>query len=327
MIGIVAPSSVVPQIELKLGVEQLESEGFHVKIHPSSRKKHLYFAGYDKERAQALFDFAHDQAVEVIWAARGGYGSARLLPILDELTRAHGIPSPGKLLIGYSDATALFEYVRVKWNWSVLHAPMPGLRSFMQFKKDEWKTLLDWVKGSRPERPWGKKALKYVGGSAVRASEEISGEMAGGNLIVWTSLAGGPYFSSGIGKILFFEEISEHPYRIDRLVNQLDQASGFLGVRAVVLGDFLDCVDQVSLGFDEKLKVRRPIRKKINEKKLIPGIFSEIGERRGFPVFTGLPVGHGPGHYSLPMGAKYRLTSSGRLSLESWNWLESSTKP
>jgi muramoyltetrapeptide carboxypeptidase len=333
MIGIVALSSVVPKIELKLGLQWLKEREITAKVHPNTHKNFRFFAGTDEERARALFDYARDPECEIVWCARGGYGAQRLLPILDELARREGKPPAGKLLVGYSDATAIFEYVRREWGWSALHAPMPGLRSFLQLTSGEWKALDAWMNRKTPENPWGVRALKHVGGA--KAEAEISAEIGGGNLMVWTSLLGTPYFGENAGKILFFEEVTEYPYRIDRLVSQLDLAGAFNGVKAIVLGDFLECKDSVSLGLaamprrglkDPAIrkpspKQLKPIRKKLNEKKIIPEIFSEVGERRGFPVFAGLPIGHGPGHYSLPIGAKYQLTPRGELKLESWDWL------
>jgi muramoyltetrapeptide carboxypeptidase len=333
VIGIVAPSSVVPKIELKLGLEWLDREGLKAKVHPNTHKIFRFFAGTDAERAQALYDYAVDPECDVIWCARGGYGAQRILPLLEQLSLSKGDPRPGKLLIGYSDATALFEYVRKEWGWSALHAPMPGLRSFLQFKKEEWKALSSWVSRARPDNPWGPRGLKHMGGASARI--EICSELIGGNLMVWTSLLGTKYFPETMGKILFFEDVLEYPYRIDRLVSQLELAGAFEGVCAVVLGDFLQCADSVSLmlasmpkkGLKDPAirkpspKMLKPLRKKLDEKKVIPEIFSEVGARHGFPVFAGLPVGHGPGHFSLPIGARYRLNPSGHLALDSWDWL------
>ena len=121
-IGILAPSAQVPQIELNLGVEKLKNEGFKVKVHPQCRRSHLFFAGTDQERADAFADYAYDPEIDVIWSARGGHGSIRLLPFLEKMTRSRGRP-PHKLFIGYSDSTSIMEspislsrsvYVRVK---------------------------------------------------------------------------------------------------------------------------------------------------------------------------------------------------------------------
>jgi muramoyltetrapeptide carboxypeptidase len=331
MIGLVAPSSRVPRIELKLGVEKLRRAGLPLKVHPQCAKSFRYFAGSDEDRAQAILDYAADPNIEIIWCARGGYGAARLLPLLEKQSRRK--ISRGKLLIGYSDSTALFDFVRKRWGWSVLHASMPGLRSFLQVTPEEWRSLLAFVRKSPLDRPWGDLRLKHVGGTKPRSV--IEGEVIGGNLAVWSSLAGSPYFPQAKGRILFFEEVSEYPYRIDRMITQIELAGGFDGVKAIMLGDFLDCKDSApkslkkmpARGFlDPLLKKPKPedlapLRKTLNEKKLIPELFAEIGERHRIPVFAGFPGGHGPGHHSLPIGGHYSLTPAGKLELLDWEWL------
>jgi muramoyltetrapeptide carboxypeptidase len=331
MIGIVAPSSGVPQVELRLGVQKLKEAGFKLKVHPQCKRRHLYLAGTDEERAQAIMDYALDPSIDVIWCARGGYGAARLLPLLDELSKERVIP-PGKLLVGYSDTTALFEYVSKRWNWSVLHAPMPGLRSFFKFEPKEWESLLGFINKSPLERPWGRLKLKRQGGTKVQSA--IEAELTGGNLAVWSSLAGSPYFSGAEERILFFEDVTEYPYRIDRMLNQIDQAGGFRGARAIILGDFLDCRDSVPQALkkmpkkgllDPALKNPKPrdlepLRKALDEKKVLSLLFGQIAEKYQIPLFTGFPAGHGPGHAALPVGARYHLSSSGELRLTHWNW-------
>src|SRR5882672_7209077 len=128
-IGIVAPSSAVGQVELNNGVAHLRSHGFEVAVHPQCSRLHYTFAGTDAERAQAFYDFAADSAIDVIWAAGGGYGATRILPLLENRCEEFGNPRP-KLLVGYSDITALHEYARSRWNWASLHCPMPSAGSF-----------------------------------------------------------------------------------------------------------------------------------------------------------------------------------------------------
>jgi muramoyltetrapeptide carboxypeptidase len=325
MIGIIAPSSRVPKVELKLGVELLEKEGFQVKVHKQCSRHHRYFAGTDEERAQAFMDFALDPEIDVIWGARGGYGAGRLLPMLQKA----GVPK-NKLFVGYSDATALFEFVRGEWGWSVLHASMPGLRSFFKLTPAEWKSLIAFIRKTPQTQPWGKLKLKKVSGPG----ESVQGELIGGNLTVWGSLAGSPYFARGVGKILFFEDVSEYPYRIDRVLNQIELAGGFEGAKAIVLGDFLDCQDSVPMALKKmpkkglkdpsiknpKPRDLEPLRKTLNEGKLVPELFKEIGEKYNLPVFSGFPAGHGPGHFSLPIGATYTITAEGMISLSKWSW-------
>src|SRR4051812_41762156 len=105
-VGVVATSSVVPPVELELGVEKLKESGLDVRVHPCCLKQYLTYAGNDQQRAAAFWELDWDRDINVLWAARGGYGATRLLPILEAWTVRHGIP-PRKLLVGYSDITAL----------------------------------------------------------------------------------------------------------------------------------------------------------------------------------------------------------------------------
>src|SRR5204863_1995083 len=133
-IGIIAASSVVPKAELNLGIAHLRDAGFEVTVHPHVLEHHFTFAGSDERRANALYEFACDERFDVLWLARGGYGATRILPLLDRLTSERGAPPRGKLLVGYSDVTVLHEFVRGRWNWASLHAPMPAAISFATLK-------------------------------------------------------------------------------------------------------------------------------------------------------------------------------------------------
>ena len=116
MIGVFAPSNKLPAVEFGIGLEHLRRAGLEVQVHPQCENADFLFAGTDRERAYAFHDFARDPKISVLWCARGGYGAVRLLPLLDQLT-AKKKPPKGKLLVGYSDATILLEYVRARWGW------------------------------------------------------------------------------------------------------------------------------------------------------------------------------------------------------------------
>src|SRR5256714_2949998 len=141
-VGIFAASSIVPEIEFTAGIEHLRASNFTPVIHAQVSKHHFIWPGTDEERAGAIYEYAIDPTIKVLWAARGGYGAGRLLPLLDELTRENGVP-PKKLLIGYSDVTVLHEFVRTRWGWSTLHAPMPAASNFS--KLDDWQSIADLV--------------------------------------------------------------------------------------------------------------------------------------------------------------------------------------
>ena len=86
-IGLVAPSSQVPAIELQLGIEKLKSAGFSVFSSPQVKKSDLFFSGTDRDRAAAFWKMAHSDRAEILWAARGGYGAARILPLLESFAK------------------------------------------------------------------------------------------------------------------------------------------------------------------------------------------------------------------------------------------------
>lgn len=314
-VGIMAPSSVVPRIEFKRGTERLKDAGFKLRIHPQCKERHLFYAGDDESRASALFDFAMDPGIEILWSARGGYGAPSLLPLLEKMTAQKGMPER-KLLVGYSDSTALLEFARTRWGWPVLHAPMPGLEEFSDIPQAQFNKIVDWVRAGNASQPWGTRKLKFV-----RGGRTLEGELIGGNLSVWAALAGTPYRGKTKGKILFLEDISESPSRIDRMIHQIAQSGGFEGVQAVILGTFTECEDRVPQVLSKKGKgLRAPLRTRVSWDTVAREIFGWIGEEYGIPVAYGLPVGHGAGMNGLPLGAKYRLGKDGSLKLLDWKW-------
>ena len=334
-IGIVAPSSQVPQVELTLGIQKLREVGFEVVVHPQCKKSHLFFAGQDELRAQAFFEFAQDPQIEVLWCARGGYGAIRLLALLEKLTSEKGAPPP-KLLVGYSDITALMDFVQKRWGWQVLHAPLPSLRKFSLLPQKDWRSIQDWVRKKPAHAPWEEKKLKFWSTPPTRT---LQGVLEGGNLTVWTSLIGTPYQPDMRGKFVFFEDVDEALYRMDRMLQQIHLSGALTGVRAIVLGNFLNCKDASASVLSHlpaprnrtrvleapKAQSLRPLRKVFSAEAGLKKIWGEFGERLGVPVVFGLPVGHGPQVSPLPLGARYELTPQGKLKLLQWEWLEEKT--
>jgi muramoyltetrapeptide carboxypeptidase len=318
-VGIVAPSSAVGQVELGNGVARLREGGFDVVVHPKCARLHYTFAGADRERAEALFGYARDPNVDVVWAAGGGYGATRLLPLLDAMTQTRGKP-PRKLLLGYSDVTVLHEYVRSRWGWSTLHFPMPSAASFCRIEPRQFQAAVALVNGRRPdEEIWG--AAKFL---ANPPTQPIRGMIVGGNLSLWAALAGTPYEpATPRGRFVFLEDIDEAPYRIDRMTTQLVQSGAFDGAAAIVLGDFTNCEDnnvaQVLAADGSGQKV--PLRPRISLEQAMEETFARLGRERGITVAAGLPVGHGPNYAPLPLGAEYELGVDGRLKLVEWDWL------
>jgi muramoyltetrapeptide carboxypeptidase len=316
-VGIFAASSVVPQVEFRGGVEHLRVNGFDPRVQPQvSGPQDFIFPGSDEERAETLHRLATDPSLKILWAARGGYGAARLLPLLDRLTRERGAPPRGKLLVGYSDVTVLHEFVRTRWGWSTLHAAMPAEAKFPSLAPAEWTALDAYVRGAdAPDVPWAHSPLRWI---TAPPPAPIHAELVGGNLSLWIALCGTPYATPGAGRIIFLEDVGEAFYRIDRMVVQLEQSGALANAAAVVLGDFTGCNDENNQCLaDPQTGEKKPLRQTFQQ----PEAFAHIFGRLGIPVAQGLPVGHGPRNSPLPLGARYELAPNGRLQLLEWDWL------
>ncbi len=326
-IAIVATSSTVPQVELKLGVEKLKHLGFEVFVHPICRARETFYAGSARARAKAFLEVASRKDIDVVWCARGGYGANQLLPHLKAARRKRGLPP--KLLVGYSDITALFQFVKREWKWNSLHFPMPASHSFFLASALDWKAAVAWIRGKSVAAPWNGMKLNQIY-SPKRGA--YRGEIVGGNLAVWSALAGTPFQTNARGKILFFEEIGENLSRVDRMVEQVKQAGMLDGVRAIVLGDFFNCEDSPPRFLIKKPKLGdtdhersffsappttllKEIRAKIPKSRGIFEIFLRLGRELGVPIFWTLPVGHGPHFSPLPMGATLSIDRQGRVQL------------
>ncbi len=333
-IGIVSPCSATPQIELAMGVDRLRDAGLKVQVHEQCARQHFWFAGTDEQRAGAFYDFACDPSIDVIWSARGGSGGPRLLPILDQLTRQHGQP-PRKLLVGYSDVTSLHHYVRLRWNWSTLHASMPA-SDFYDISDEHFQAMLALVRRQCVPMPWKDSPLQFL---TDTPTESVTGTLVGGNLAVWNYLTGTPWQPRDMaGKLLFFEDLSEGYYRIDAMLTQIEQAGGLDGLAGIVLGEFTACDDDVAQVLKEKPSPDQakqawqnkagqptiPLRPTYDQLDALTEIFATRGKRNGFPVAYGLPVGHGPVYAPLPLHADYTLTPDGRFELNDWDWLNRS---
>ncbi len=330
-VGIVAPSSKVPEVEFQLGLEHLRAHGFEPVVHPQVLESSLFFAGTDESRAQGVWDFAWGDDLSILWAARGGYGSMRILPFLEKWTKKYGKPKR-KLMVGFSDATALLEWVRVNWGWRTLHAPMPGLRKFCLLPETEWKPLVQALRTGKWSAPWEKLRYEWVG-STPRA--DLEAPVVGGNLTVWCSLIGTPYAGNARGKILFLEDVDENLYRVDRMVQQMVHAQAFKGVKAVVLGNFSGCTDTVAKVLKQGAQAGdgrsitdlithprpedlEPLRETGEANEVLAKIFEFVSRECGVPVLRELPVGHGPGKSPLPLGARMKLSRQGKVRIVKW---------
>ena len=245
--------------------------------------QHLYFAADDARRAAQFESLYCDPAVKALFFTRGGYGAARMLPLLDGPKLA---AAPEKLVVGFSDATALFAWLHTVAGVSVLHGPCVAAAGFLGAPPEaaELEALRRalFEPGHRPAF-----SVNALPGAAAR-TREVEGVVLGGSLAVLVTVLGTPWEPDTRGAILFLEDVNEAPYRIDRMLTHLRTAGKFEGLGGIVFGHFRDCDGDPPGLLDEVLR--------------------DLFRKAPFPVATGLPAGHGTPNLALPLGRKARLT-------------------
>jgi muramoyltetrapeptide carboxypeptidase len=308
VLGVMAPSGPAPLKELEFSCQRLAKLGYEILVHDQVKEIKDFYAGSDEERAQALIDLALDEEVEVILTARGGYGVVRILDYLEAFTREYGIPR-SKTLVGYSDVTLLLDYVAKNWGWRVIHAPMPATQTFAKLPDAKLKRIMKLIDDDQARYHYSIKPHWLPKGF-----KRSSAPLMGGNLAMIASVIGTPYEMVFDGAYLFLEEVTEAPYRLDRLMQQLYQSGGLSGVKGIVLGTFTSCEDstidvwtRVPSSSHAKVPLK-PMRKLLSQNQVIDSVFGKIARDLQIPLFKGLQVGHGNGLEPLELFKSYQIS-------------------
>jgi muramoyltetrapeptide carboxypeptidase len=284
-VALIAPASNLKPDYLARGVTELERIGFRVRFDEGILAKDSYTAGSDDRRATELMGAFADPDVKAVWAARGGYGAMRLIHLLDDhLVRQHP-----KILIGYSDVTALHLYFYRRFGWVTFHGPMAAKDLAGGEAHYDAASLLAAISSTVAPREIndGQTEMLHRGDVA-----EVSGRLLGGCLSIVSALTGTPYELDTRGSILFLEDTATKPFVIDRMLTQLRLAGQFDEVRAIIFGEMIDCVQHASQGYR------------------IQDVLAECTRDLGVPVMFGLPSGHSPsGNLTLPLGVAATLDS------------------
>jgi muramoyltetrapeptide carboxypeptidase len=276
---VIAASSPFDAAEFARGIERLRSR-YEVSFDPAiSSRSRGFLAGSDEVRLMELLRAIEDPSVDAIVAARGGYGSMRILDVLEPAQ----IAARPKLLCGFSDVTAihaLWARARVR----SLHAAMVcGLGRASDAAASRWISAAE---STSPLPPLA--GLESVGARGV-----AEGTLLGGNLALLAATIGTPLFPPLENAILFVEDVGEAPYRIDRMVTQLLLSGVLEGVQGVVLGAFTRCepgADGTTAG-------------------------DVLRERFGglqIPVLAGAPAGHVEDPIEIPLGVRARIDADRR---------------
>ncbi len=293
LVAIVAPSSNLKAGYLARGVAELEALGFRVRVQDDILAKDRFTAGSDSRRANELMRALTDPDVKAVWAARGGYGAMRLLNLLDQdLLRAQP-----KVLIGYSDITALHLYFYRRFGWVTFHGPMAAKELAGGSDAYHRQSLLAAISGATPigEIPAAGIELLHQGKGGT-----VSGRLLGGCLSIISVMMGTPDELDTSGSILFLEDTATRPFAIDRMLTQLRLAGKFDDVRGVVFGEMIDCVQHPDQGYR------------------IQDVLAACTADLGVPVLFGLRSGHSPrGNLTLPLGVSATLNgASGVLQID-----------
>lgn len=286
-IGVITPASAPADPKaIDRSVAALEALGFKAKLGVNVRKRCGFLAGSDRERASDLMRMFGDRTVGGILCLRGGYGTTRLLQRLDYTA----IRRQPKLLVGYSDITALHCALLTKANVISFHGPMLASDflkvDFPTFALESFLRTLE-----EPKAPgsicqgYHKKTVK------VLRAGKAAGRLVGGNLSILCATLGTPFQPPLQGGIFFFEEVDEVPYRLDRMLTQLLSAGLLQQVSGIAIGINKNCRDPKAW----KTGSYRQSAEEVFKERLLP---------LGIPTVSGLPFGHTRFNATLPIGSR-----------------------
>ncbi len=277
-IGIAAPSSPFDKGEFKRGIHILEKLGFNVHHRKDIFDQNRYLAGTDERRAEELTQLFQDPKIAAIMFARGGYGSQRIIPLLEEqVISAH--PKP---VVGFSDLTALLAYARQSCGLPTFYGPVLTLLG----KNKEDITAERLAAALTTAGPLGQLPS---GDAQTLRPGSAEGVLVGGCLSLISSSLKTPYELQTEGAILFIEEIGEKMYSIDRMLTQIKNAGMLRGVRGVIVGSI---VPHEGEPYD------------------LPSILAEIFADFEGPIVTNFPAGHTHPFVTLPLGVTTRVDAS-----------------
>jgi muramoyltetrapeptide carboxypeptidase len=282
-IGVAAVSGPVDEARLDSGIEVLRSKGYRVVEAANLRRREGFLAGTDADRAAGYRELVRDPQVDAIFFARGGYGASRVLAHLDP----GEIRSNPKVHLGGSDLTTLFSFIAKNASLATAYGPMVAVQIAESADLD-WERVLS---GGIPEPAAVTPRDVIVAGVG-------EGPLAGGCLSLIASLCGTPEAIAAEGAVLFWEDVGEETYRLDRMLTQLERSGTFDGLQGMVIGS-------IAPGRREGAESPEEVRSWLTKR------FAGAP----FPVAAGFPAGHVSATRTLPLGSRVRV-DLGRGAIE-----------
>src|SRR5882672_4548667 len=282
-IGIVAPASNIKRELLERGCEALRGLGYEPFYLDSILERDLYFAGSVERRARELEEMFTRDDVRAIVCARGGYGSNYLLNALD-LRKVAAHP---KIFVGYSDLTSLLTCFADAAKFVTFHGPMVT----KDFAGDDGMDIASWTSAVSAADEW---EIGGDSGARTLVAGKAEGILYGGCLSILVASLGTPYEIRTDGTILFLEDVNARPFQIDRMLMQLKLAGKLEGVKGIVFGEMLDCLQTNNQGYTLQQVILRI-----------------VGDLE-IPVAYGLRSGHVTRrNITLPIGVRAALSVNG----------------
>ncbi len=304
-IEIIAPAKYLDKDRVCLAKKRLETMGFHVRLPKNLFRKKGFLGGSDEERASELMAAFADPEVKAVMPGTGGYGTTRILDKLDyDVIRRNP-----KILVGFSDITALHIAINQQTGLVTFHSPLPewGLgddKNLSPFAaKWFWRAILakcypakgnGYLIVTHPGsggRSDDAKLFKDVPRPVTMNGGKARGRLIGGNLSVLHAMMGTPYEIQTDGKLLFIEDVGEAPYRVDRMLTTLRLAGKFDHVAGIILGQFSARKEEAKWDDDESID------------DVLKGFFADLH----VPVVNRFPLGHVRFNTTLPEGAMAEL--------------------
>lgn len=290
-VALVSPASATfLRQDIDLATEVVEALGFRVRLAPHLADRYGYLAGRDAVRAADLNALFADPEVHGILALRGGWGSARLLPHLDFAK----IAAHPKVLLGYSDITALLLPIHARTGLVTFHGPV-GASAWTPFSVEHMKKVVVEAEAPTLVNPVeeGEGLVSREHRYRTLTPGLARGPLLGGNLTVLSHLLGSPYLPSWDGAILFLEDVDEEIYRVDRMLTHLRLAGVLERIAGFVFGACTSCEPGDGYG-----------------SLTLEEVFDDHVRPLGVPAYVGALVGHIDEQFTVPVGAPVEIDAA-----------------
>lgn len=284
-IAVVAPGMAFDWTQFRAAEKIVEAWGYKLK-YPKNILGKATISSNSREQREKFLKEALQSDAKMIWAARGGFGSLHLVPFLMKFR-----PQVPKLLMGFSDIVTLHQIANQRWNWATIHGPhVDRLAALNSTRLSELRKI---ISGSKVELSYKLKPMN----SAAQKSQVIYSRVVGGNMVTLQSTVGSDLQLKTSQRLLFFEEIGERGYKIDRMLHHFDHLGFFRKAEGVIFGPMVGGKEPD--GSDRTDKVLK-----------------DFALAQKIPVFKGLYSGHVPNSLSLPLNTAAELSvSSGKATL------------